>query len=102
MGVTLACAVRDRPTMERENEDPTARHEDVQERAREQIGTPAAELRPDLATDPDEDRTRTSDRGDRHRASSDVTVADNAGQTPGAEQGSPDIGQEAGTVSEPG
>ncbi len=88
--------------MERQGEDPAVRHEDVQERAGAQIGTPAADLRPDLATDPEEDRARTSDRGDRHRASSDVTVADNAGQTPGAEQGNPDIGQEAGTVSEPG
>ena len=68
----------------------------------DQIGTPAREIRPDLATDEAEEQDRTSDRGDRHRAAPDVTVADNAGRTHGGEQGEPDICQEAGSVSEPG
>ena len=76
--------------------------DDLIERAADQVGGTAAQVRPDLATDESEHRERTSDRGDRHRAAPDVTVADNAGQTPGAEQGNPDIGQEAGSVSEPG
>ena len=82
--------------------EPTAEHLDVQDRAAEQIGAGAAQMRPDLATDAEEDRARASDSGDRHRAASDVAVADNAGQEPGREQGTPDIGQEAGSVSEPG
>ena len=59
-------------------------------------------MRPDLAASPADEAERTSDQGSRHRDSPAVTVADNAGQTPGDEQGDPDIGQEAGSVSEPG
>ena len=76
---------------------------EVYERAGEQIGTPAASVRPDLATDAHEDRERTSDRGDRRRADPEVTVADNAGHVPGGEQRTADAGQEASPgLSEPG
>ena len=80
----------------------TDEQREIPDAAADQVGTTAADLRPDLATDPEEERDRTSDEGGRHSASPEVAVADNAGQTPGAEQGNPDIGQEGGTVSEPG
>ena len=88
----------DRP----QGQDAITEHQDVQERAADQLGSGAAQIRPDLAVDPDEDRLADPGSGDRHRAAPDVTVADNAGQTPGDEAGNPDIGQEAGSVSEPG
>ena len=83
-------------------DDSSARPAAAPESAQEQVGTTASEIRPDLAVGEDEERERTSDRGDRHRAAPDVSVADNAGRAPGSEQGTPDIGQEAGSVSEPG
>ncbi|MFN2483901.1 MAG: hypothetical protein ABR509_03055 [Candidatus Limnocylindria bacterium] len=68
----------------------------------QQVGGTAADVRPDLAASPEDEAERVSDRGSRRRDSPSVTVADNAGHAPGAEQGTPDIGQEAGSVSEPG
>lgn len=88
----------DRP----DGQDAITERQDVQELAADQVGTGAAEIRPDLAVDPADERFSDPDSGDRHRAAPDVTVADNAGQTPGDERGDPDIGQEAGSVSEPG
>lgn len=88
----------DRP----QGQDAITEHEDVQQRAADQVGRGAAQMRPDLAVDADDDRFTDPQSADRHRAAPDVTVADNAGQTPGEEGGNPDIGQEAGSVSEPG
>ena len=68
----------------------------------DQVGAGAADIRPDLAATPRDEAERVSDAGSRRRDSTAVTVADNAGKTPGADQGDPDIGQEAGSVSEPG
>ena len=69
----------------------------------EQASTSATEVRPDLAVSPEEESEKTSDRRDRRRAPPDVTVADNAGRPPGADQGDPDTGDEASSsLSEPG
>ena len=92
--------VNDRP-------EPEPRDEDHQPRSApagsaEQVGAGAADVRPDLAATPKDEAARVSDAGSRRRDSTAVTVADNAGKTPGADQGDPDIGQEAGSVSEPG
>ena len=89
--------VRDRP-------EPQPARSDHQPRSAptgsaEQVGSGAADIRPDLAATPQDEAERVSDAGSRRRDSTGVTVADNAGKTPGADQGDPDTGQEAGAVS---
>lgn len=88
---------------ERQRAAQIGEQDEVFDRASEQIGTSAQEIRPDLATSAEEEDERTSDRGDRRRESMEATIADNAGHPQGVEQGNPDIGQEASPgLSEPG
>jgi len=96
--------MQDRPLTDRPEQPKRSEHQPRSAPAGsgEQVGGGAADIRPDLAATPEDEAERVSDAGSRRRDSTGVTIADNAGKTPGADQGDPDIGQEAGSVSEPG